>query len=334
MKSAVRFCASVGFLILLCIFIIHMTDDALLEPLPTFEPAMNGSGKVPLFIPKIIHQTYSSEAAVPRVYADCIRSCLRANPDWRYMFWSDKDARNFIRDKYPTYLGLFDKYDNKLLKADAMRYFVLDFYGGLYMDMDMQCLRPIKTFLAEKRLVLVPEPHVQSFLLHKNFSIVTNAIMASEPSHPFLRYVIDHLQHFQRHTSINNAIYVTGPNMLQKVLEDYQSRIPCLESRCKVFVADPTEMMPTVDPYWLRLMKKFTKDCMTKTNFVTFVEFKTCIWVQLKNYNPLLTNKSYTNHVWKHIGYKGPISRFFGRKVSIKDIVGTGREIERYVSER
>jgi hypothetical protein len=302
--------------------------DAHLEVAPSYGPVLSDPEKDPKYIPKIIHQTYSSES-VPRVYANCVRSCLQLNPDWRYMFWSDQDARNFIRDNYPTYLGMFDKYSNKLMKADAMRYFVLDYYGGIYMDMDMKCLRPIKELLADKRMVLVPESHVQSLLLYKKFSIVTNAIMASEPSHPFLSYVIDQLQRFQVKTSVNNVIYVTGPNMLQAVLESYRDEYPCLLSRCKVFVADPMDLMPTVDRFNFHKIQRFLRDCTQKTSFASYEEFKTCRWATLGNYRGILTNRAYTNHLWKHLGYR----RFFGKKVPIEEIVGKGKTIERYMRD-
>jgi mannosyltransferase OCH1-like enzyme len=307
------------------------STEAPLEAATSYGRVLSDPEKDTKYIPKIIHQTYSSES-VPKVYANCIRSCLQLNPDWRYMFWSDQDARTFIRDKYPAYLSMFDTYNNKLMKADAMRYFVLDYYGGMYMDMDVKCLRPIKEYLADKRMVLVPEPHVQSMLLYKKFSIVTNAIMASEPSHPFLSYVIDQLQRFQVKTHVKNVIYVTGPNMLQAVLESYRDEYPCLVRRCNVFVADPMDLMPTGDSRWhFNNIKRFLRNCTQKTTFASYDEFKTCTWANLSNYQGILTDRAYTDHLWKHLGYR---FRFSGQKVPIEEIVGKGKKIERYMPLR
>ena len=54
---------------------------------------------------------------------------------------TDADNRAFIAREFPKYLGLYDGYDTHIKRVDAVRYFLLYRYGGVYMDLDMTCLR-------------------------------------------------------------------------------------------------------------------------------------------------------------------------------------------------
>ena len=50
--------------------------------------------------------------------------------------WTDKKAREFIADEYPWFLETFDGYPYPIQRADAIRYFVLHHFGGIYIDLD------------------------------------------------------------------------------------------------------------------------------------------------------------------------------------------------------
>jgi inositol phosphorylceramide mannosyltransferase catalytic subunit len=54
--------------------------------------------------------------------------------------WTDKSAREFIASEYPWFLETFDGYQFPIQRADAIRYFVLAYYGGIYIDLDDVCL--------------------------------------------------------------------------------------------------------------------------------------------------------------------------------------------------
>ncbi len=70
--------------------------------------------------------------------------------------------------------------------GDAMRYFILNSYGGVYMDMDVECFRPTDSFLRGYDLVLNVE-------LGEGLT-VTNAVMASAPNVTFWPRVFAKMQ--------------------------------------------------------------------------------------------------------------------------------------------
>jgi hypothetical protein len=66
--------------------------------------------------------------------------------------------------------------------GDALRPFLLHAFGGLYLDLDVQCFRPTDPFLAGYDLVLQSE--------YRHQADVVNSVMASVPGHPFWKAII------------------------------------------------------------------------------------------------------------------------------------------------
>ena len=50
--------------------------------------------------------------------------------------WTDAKSRDLIATEYPWFLNTFDNYTQPIQRADAIRYFVLAHFGGIYIDLD------------------------------------------------------------------------------------------------------------------------------------------------------------------------------------------------------
>lgn len=50
--------------------------------------------------------------------------------------WTDAKSRELIATEYPWFLNTFDNYSQPIQRADAIRYFVLNHFGGIYIDLD------------------------------------------------------------------------------------------------------------------------------------------------------------------------------------------------------
>jgi mannosyltransferase OCH1-like enzyme len=50
--------------------------------------------------------------------------------------WTDELSMEFIAREYPWFLETFQNYPYPIQRADAIRYFVLAHYGGIYIDLD------------------------------------------------------------------------------------------------------------------------------------------------------------------------------------------------------
>lgn len=134
-----------------------------------------------MMIPKIIHQTWKTSTIPENLYKrDWVESWRRHHTEWEFRLSTDYDNRRLISEHYPWFLKTYDGYDQNIKRVDAWRYFALHKYGGLYVDLDFECFKPIDPLLAGRDLVLS---------YRNQQGGIANAIMASAPGHPFWEIV-------------------------------------------------------------------------------------------------------------------------------------------------
>ena len=168
-------------------------------------------------IPPIIHQMWKTEAVPPAFTAWC-DTWRQQHPGWAYRFWTDATLEAFVATHYPDFLTTYRAYPRGILRADAARVMLLHHVGGLYADLDAECLRPFDDLLGENRILLAEEPlaHRQSLLVRSRRlpSVLCNAVMLSPPGHPFWREV---LAAMQRNSAAPSVLDATGPFLLSGV---------------------------------------------------------------------------------------------------------------------
>lgn len=133
------------------------------------------------------------------------------------MLWTDASSRKFIAEHYPWFLDTFDAYTYPIQRADAIRYFVLHYYGGVYLDLDVGCLRPLDPLL------------VFPVILPKTIPVgVSNDLMFSEKGHPFMAQTIHNLVTFDHNWILNypTVMFSTGPMFLSAQYGIYTASHP------------------------------------------------------------------------------------------------------------
>lgn len=165
----------------------------------------------PALIPKIIHQTYKTDA-IPEEWKEGQRRCKELNPDYEYILWTDKMAHDFIKREYPWFLTNFENYPYPIQRADAIRYFILDFYGGIYLDLDVGCSRSLDPLLTAPAFVRKTVP-----------TGISNDVMGSVPKHPFFSKTINSLKKYQNNWIVPyiTIMYSTGPLFLSVIWKQY-----------------------------------------------------------------------------------------------------------------
>lgn len=196
-------------------------------------------------IPKIIHQTWKS-SEVPEKFAGYVATWKSLHPDWEYRLWTDADARSFIAEEYPWFLDTFDGYPDNIARADAIRYFVLFHFGGLYADLDYECLRPMDDLFDGAACVLGTEPSAHARYLYGVERLITNAFMASEPGHPLWERVFEEMESAKNKDSV---MVRTGPVMLDKVVNAH-------ESEYNMTINPPVVLSPKLDIGNIRLTRR------------------------------------------------------------------------------
>ncbi|MGF1655767.1 MAG: glycosyltransferase [Verrucomicrobiales bacterium] len=169
------------------------------------------------YIPRILHQMWR-DSEVPDAWHAYMQSWRVHHPGWSFKFWTDKDLRLFVADRFPAFLPAYDTYPAAIFRADAARIMLLRYFGGIYADLDMEVLGSLDLILDNQGLVLgLQPPEVLKAEQVRNPGlpqILSNACMASRPGHPFWEKVLDALWLHSRHTEVVEA---TGALLLTKV---------------------------------------------------------------------------------------------------------------------
>ena len=105
-------------------------------------------------IPSIIFQTWKNRSDIPPAFLYWRSTFLAKNPKFQCLLWDDADNRQFIAEQFPWFLPVYDDFPAAICRADAVRPFFLFRYGGLYVDMDTECLLPLSTITFSGDVIL------------------------------------------------------------------------------------------------------------------------------------------------------------------------------------
>ena len=168
-------------------------------------------------IPCIIHQTWKDNN-IPQSMRSWQSSWQKHHPSWEYRLWTDEDNYRLVAEYYPWLLPVYEGFSEPVMRVDLVRCLILKHYGGVYADLDFECLKPVVPLLEGFSLVLGCEPqsHAQRwndsrdgrYASAEDELIVSNAWMASTAEHPFWDAVIAQIL---SRRSLPNAAAATGP---------------------------------------------------------------------------------------------------------------------------
>lgn len=94
-------------------------------------------------IPKVIHYCWFGRGKMPELAVKCIESWKKNCPDYEIKEWNED---NYDLDMFPY---TREAYDNRKFAfvTDVVRLYVLYNEGGIYMDTDVEVLKPLDKFL-------------------------------------------------------------------------------------------------------------------------------------------------------------------------------------------
>ena len=164
-------------------------------------------------IPPILHQTWKTDR-IPERFQPWTETWKRHNPGWTRMLWNDRALVDFVGANYPEFLDTFCGYRSGILRADAGRYLLLHHFGGVYADLDCECVAPFDRLMAEDRIVFCKEPPERSAGqagLRGLPYLIFNGTIASPPRHPFWLHLLSYLPDL---ADAKEVIDATGPCVL------------------------------------------------------------------------------------------------------------------------
>ena len=154
-------------------------------------------------IPLIIHQIWLG-SKVPKEYKAWRESWKFYHPSWKYYLWTDEDLQRF-----PLYnRDLYEAETNYGARADIARYEILYQVGGLYVDIDGECLAPFDLLHHYYTFYIGIQP------LDTNELQLGIGFIGAAQYHPLLKYAIDHLHD---NANLVHIIEKTGPIYFTKI---------------------------------------------------------------------------------------------------------------------
>ncbi|XP_045170198.2 uncharacterized protein LOC123532711 [Mercenaria mercenaria] len=254
-------------------------------------------------IPKIIHQTWK-DSFVPTAFHENVRSFIDKNPNFKYYFWTDASARQLIADRHPELLETFDNYVEPVRKADMLRYVVLYEFGGIYADLDTECLRPLDRVLNKFSCVISPEPYEHASLIYNTRFMVTNSIMFCGKKHPFLYRLMYNLPSFSH---FSQDIDASGPNYVTLQLSIYKTDLTKTGNKLTelhdnfVYVPSSQYFQNEIDPVRFEQFRKMCRNFKS----LNIIARTGCVSLKRRGMIHRTPNKyTFTRHSFYHTGYK------------------------------
>jgi mannosyltransferase OCH1-like enzyme len=158
-------------------------------------------------IPKILHQVWLGNASIPKQLTDWQSDWKAMYPKWEYCLWTDRSI-NKLLDGY--LLDLCRSLYNKGEASDIVRYAAMAKIGGVYVDFDMEPVRPFA-------------PHILSLSAFVGLEAqrkfkVGNAILGAVPKHPFFIQLLKEIPNFRKASRVFGR---TGPEFLTTLFHQH-----------------------------------------------------------------------------------------------------------------
>lgn len=169
-------------------------------------------------IPKIIHMIWIGTDPFP--YQENLDSYKEKHPGWKINLWTDKNIPKLRNKK------IYDALPMNVTKADLLRLEILYKYGGIYVDADSYCIKPIDNLILGKKC-----------FFSTNFrGYIEINFMGCEANNPTIDYLLKKLSKFWERTTAKKTeftvycIYRYIKRKLKKLPYDWIGR----EYNCSV----------------------------------------------------------------------------------------------------
>lgn len=171
-------------------------------------------------IPRVLHQIWIGPDPIPEQYKSYPKTWQDLHPGWEYRLWTE-DNLPVMRNR-----SLFDRAEDLVpapnvqqFRADVLRYEVLWSFGGVYVDIDFECLSNIEHLIEDVEVFAAWEAQGQW---------VNNAIMGAEPGLSFIDRIITGLEASAEHHKGQRPNISTGPQYLTKLHRRYPGALTVL----------------------------------------------------------------------------------------------------------
>ena len=158
-------------------------------------------------IPKIIHYCWFGRGEKPELAKKCIASWRKSCPDFEIREWNEGNC-DYLSIPFMAEAYAAKKY---AFVSDVMRLIVLEQYGGVYFDTDVEVLRDISPLLDD-----------EGFIGFENDQFVNSGqVMAAKAHHPVIQAMIEEYKKLHFTNTDGTATPVGCPRLNTDVMEQF-----------------------------------------------------------------------------------------------------------------
>lgn len=169
-------------------------------------------------IPRIVHQIWLG-SPLPKKYQEWVSSWMNLH-GWEYKLWTNEDVKDMVLYNQ----DLYDRSSNYGEKSDILRLEILHRYGGIYVDVDYECLS--QEFFDEMHkhydFYMGFEPLEHGLLDGYDTFKVCNALIATIPGHPLIEnFIVNMHANYLTHGHLW-VVERTGPAYLTREMLSFE----------------------------------------------------------------------------------------------------------------
>ena len=146
----------------------------------------------------LIHYIWIGSNSIPQDYLSNLEKCKQLNPQYEFKIWENDDCLNLL-DDYNYWSSL----PTLISKTGYLRYLILDKFGGIYSDFDIEWKVPFDVILKENKtnnkLLLTFNPFASTIIDNKNIYLLDDPFIYSESS-----VLGDCIQYCKNRTQLKN----------------------------------------------------------------------------------------------------------------------------------
>ena len=178
-------------------------------------------------IPRIVHQTWR-EDTLPVLFQKIKEHNQNMNDDFEFKLWSHSpgtpEIDEFIKREYPNIYNIFNKAKYGVQKADIARIAILYHFGGVYIDLDILCLKPLKTLFSydTDNAYIALEPSEQTLKVFNKEDLLCNAFIAAPAKHALFKQALEEIKVlYERHgDAIFNIFNAFGADLMASAMSN------------------------------------------------------------------------------------------------------------------
>lgn len=231
---------------------------------------------------KTIHQIWfdlGNGKNIPDKYKKYQESWKMNHKDWKYVLWDEIMGDNLMKNHFTHYFDLYKNVKYPIMKIDILRYCILYKFGGMYVDMDYNCLNNFDNYLMENQYeIYLNEQPNETYNMIFGRSVSNSLMISAKANSPFWKIVIDEcFQRIKTYTDWYHIFYVvktSGPGLVNDMLIKHNDKtihiLPFSQfnycNDCNVCNPSKTNKLYAVHDYasywnssfWLRTRKIFS----------------------------------------------------------------------------